>query len=101
MRVGILQDVKSWIWAPGEVQCYTSLDTVDFELFGSRVSNMDPEDYDPKTERIGFEGNRVARYLRLHLRQFNGGEIPEWHLGRYNPTWVFADEFEFDVEPLE
>ena len=62
---------------------------------------MDPEDYTPMTERIEFQGDRLARYLRLELSQFNGGEIPEWHLGRWNPTWVFADEFEFDVEPVE
>ena len=101
MRVGILQDVKSWIWAPASVTCRTAMDLSDFEIFGNQASRMDPEDYTPMTERIEFKGDRLARYLRLELSQFNGGEIPDWHLGRWNPTWVFADEFGFDVEPLE
>ena len=101
MRVGILQDVKSWIWAPASVTCRTAMDLSDFDIYGNQASRMDPEDYTPMTERIEFKGNRLARYLRLELSQFNGGEIPEWHLGRWNPTWVFADEFGFDVEPVE
>ena len=101
MGVGVLQDVKSWIWAPASVTCRTAMDLSDFEIYGNRASRMDSEDYTPRTERIEFKGDRLARYLRLELSQFNGGEIPEWHLGRWNPTWVFADEFEYDVEPVE
>lgn len=61
---------------------------------------MDPQDYTPRTQRIGFKGNTQARYVQLELNHFNGAIIPEWHLGRFNPTWVFADEFGFDIEPV-
>ena len=76
------------------------MDTADFEIFGSEAPGLDPEDYTPQTKRMEQTGSRLARYVRLELSQFNGGEIPEWHLGRWNPTWVFADEFEFDAEPV-
>ena len=101
MGVGVLQDVKSWIWAPDNVICRTAMDTADFDTFGSRHPRIDPKDYTPRTKRIEFTGDRLARYLRVELKQYNDGEIPEWHPGRWNPTWVFADEFEFDVEPVE
>jgi hypothetical protein len=101
MSVGVLQDVKSWIWAPENVRVSTSMDSINFEVMGSGVPEMDPQDYTPQTQRLTFKGNRKARYLRLELDQFHGGEIPEWHLGRFNPTWVFADEFEFDAQPLD
>jgi len=101
MGVGVLQDVKSWIWAPNLVLCRTALDTADFDLFGSRDPRMDPRDYTPQTKRLEFEGDRLARYLQVQLSQYNGGEIPDWHPGRWNPTWVFADEFDFEVEPVE
>ena len=101
MSIGVLQDVKSWIWAPNVVLCRTSLDSLDFDLYGSEVPDMDPLDYTPQTQRLRFKGDRKARYLQVQLSQFNGGKIPEWHPGRWNPTWVFADEFGFDVEPVE
>ena len=102
MSVGVLQDVKSWIWAPKNVRVSTALDSLsDFVLMGSGIPEMDPQDYTPRTQRLTFKGNRKARYLRLELDQFNGGKIPDWHPGRYNPTWVFADELEFDAEPLD
>lgn len=100
MSVGVLQDVKSWIWAPNAVLCRTSLDSSDFEIFGSGAPGIDPKDYTPQAQRLEFKGDRKARYLQLQLSQYNGGEIPEWHPGRWNPTWVFADEFEFEAEPI-
>ena len=100
MGIGVLQDVKSWIWAPESVTFRTAMDTADFEIFGSEAPGLDPEDYAPQTKRMEQTGSRLARYVRVELGQFNGGEIPEWHLGRWNPTWVFADEFEFDAEPV-
>lgn len=100
VRAGVLQDVKSWIWAPERVAVRTSIDSLDFQLYGSASPKIDPQDYTPQSERLSFVGNRKARYLELELSQFNGGVIPDWHLGRMNPTWVFADEFEFDLEPL-
>jgi len=100
LSVGVLQDVKSWIWAPSEVTCSTSMDGISFTEYGVQSPQADPKDYTPQTERLQFSGTRKARYLKLHLSQFNGGQIPEWHLGRLNPTWVFADEFDFDIEAL-
>ena len=100
MSVGVLQDVKSWIWAPSEVKCSTSLDGVNYAEYGVQIPQASPTDYTPQTERLQFSGTQKARYLKLHLSQFNGGQIPEWHLGRLNPTWVFADEFDFEIEAL-
>lgn len=101
LSVGVLQDVKSWIWAPEMVTCRTSIDGGDFQPFGSESPGLDPQDYTPSTQRMTFEGNATARYVQMELHQFNGAVIPEWHLGRFNPTWVFADEFGFDIEPLK
>ena len=101
IRAGILQDVKSWIWAPDRVTVRTSVDSSAFDLFGSGQPEIDPTDYTPQSRRLAFKGSCDARYLQLELNQFNGGEIPDWHPGRLNPTWVFADEFEFDLEPAK
>ncbi|MDA8696031.1 GH92 family glycosyl hydrolase [Flavobacteriales bacterium] len=101
LSVGVLQDVKSWIWAPERVTCRTSLDGVNFSSFGSAEPALDPEDYTPLTQRIEFEGDQAARFVQMELNQFNDAVIPEWHLGRFNPTWVFADEFGFEIVPLK
>ena len=100
MDVGVLQDVKSWIWGPSEVEFRTSMDGVTFADFGRERPEMDPEQYGAHSRRIRVEGSRKARYLQLELSPFNGGVIPEWHPGRGNPTWVFADEFGFEAVPV-
>ncbi len=99
MNVGVLQDVKSWIWGPSKVIFRTSVDSTSFAEFGSGPPNFDPERYGAHSQRIGFSGDRLARYLQLEVQQYNGGMIPDWHPGRGNPTWVFADEFGFTAEP--
>ena len=76
------------------------MDLSDFEIYGNRASSMDPEDYTPMTERIEFRAIAL-RVPAAGTEPIQRREIPEWHLGRWNPTWVFADEFEFDVEPVE
>ena len=101
LRVGVLQDVKSWIWAPDAVTFSTSVDGVEFEAFGERRPDVDPFDYTPSAQRVEVRGQRNARYLRVRLGQHQGGVIPEWHPGRGNPTWVFADEFGFEAAPLK
>ena len=101
MNVGVLQDVKSWIWGPSNVVCRTALDSSEFTPFGQAEPGMDPERYGAHSSRLSFKGDRKARYLQLELNQFNRGVIPDWHPGRGNPTWVFADEFGFQADPIE
>ena len=76
------------------------MDGVTFADFGRQLPEMDPGQYGAHSRRIRVEGSRKARYLQLELSPFNGGIIPDWHPGRGNPTWVFADEFGFVAVPL-
>ena len=39
--------------------------------------------------RSNVAGERI-RYLRL--RAENSGFLPDWHPGRGQPSWIFADE---------
>jgi hypothetical protein len=38
-----------------------------------------------------------ARYLRFEADTF--GQLPDWHLGAGNPSWMFLDEWEIETAP--
>jgi hypothetical protein len=88
--VGALQDQKSWIWLPGEVEIVTS---VNMRQWSSQTITHDVE-----RERQGsFKEdlwtsllNKRVRYIKVIAR--NAGPCPEWHPGKGGISWIFLDE---------
>ncbi len=91
-RIGlsVLQDPKSWIWYPAEVEINTSVNgrqwsstvvpnTVARELVGPRQQVL----------WAALEGRKV-KYIRVVARY--AGPCPEGHPGAGGTSWIFADE---------
>jgi hypothetical protein len=38
-----------------------------------------------------------VRYVRFEATTF--GDLPAWHLGTGNPSWMFLDEWEIETAP--
>lgn len=95
VRTRALQDIKPWIWYPSEVIYYASEDGENFTLVET-VKNTSPTDSYAITV-MPFSSTKpfMARYLKLVAKSF--GTIPDWHLGRGNPSWLFLDEIQIDV----
>lgn len=90
IAIGFLQDVKSWIWMPQEVEFAISTDGENFTTVATVGHNVPAEQYGGITHDIATAVNANARYVRVRAKQF--GECPEWHLGAGGATWLFADE---------
>jgi predicted alpha-1,2-mannosidase len=87
-----LQDQRSWILMPTQVDYYISEDNVNFTLFGS-VNNT----LDPKVEEntiLNFTSNETknikARYVKIIAKNF--GKLPQWHQGFGGDAFIFIDE---------
>jgi hypothetical protein len=87
-----LQDQRSWILMPTNVDYYISEDNVNFTYFGS-VNNT----LDPKIEEniiLNFTANETknkkARYVKVIAKNF--GKLPEWHQGFGGDAFIFVDE---------
>ncbi|MAT90074.1 MAG: glycosyl hydrolase family 92 [Flavobacteriaceae bacterium] len=99
IKVGFLQDQRSWIFLPTEVECfvatqpdryYKNLPTHYFK------AEKPSEVIDMKTAGFDMRGYS-ARYIKIIAK--NVGPVPDWHLGApYDgKAWIFIDEIEIET----
>lgn len=97
-RVGlsILQDQKSWIFAPVEVTLSWSTNK---RQWSSRtiISGVDPRAEGGSLHELWADQVAgKARYISVVAKSI--GPCPDWHVGKGGKTWIFADEIMIDVE---
>jgi predicted alpha-1,2-mannosidase len=88
-----LQDIKSWIWFPKEIQVMGSSNGLDFKLLGTLKTEEAIDDYSINTKEWMLPLNGSFRYVKLRANQL--GIIPDWHLGAGFPSYIFIDEILF------
>jgi hypothetical protein len=90
LGAGFLQDVRSWILMPRQIEFDLSSDGRQFV----NVLSI-PVDVSDKLNEVvirDFVGNispQAARYVRIRARSY--GKLPAWHPGG-GDSWIFADE---------
>ncbi len=91
--LGALQDQRSWIWLPAQVQFSFS---TNGRQWSSEFAGHDVDRQQQGTilrELWTPSLNKRARYIRITAT--NAGPCPEWHPGAGHPGWIFADEVLF------
>lgn len=86
-----LQEIKSWVFLPEQVQYYSSIDGDNFTLINT-VKNSIPENREStfiETFKSDFTPLK-ARYIKVIAK--NKGICPDWHPGASYPAWIFCDE---------
>ena len=87
-----LQDLRSWILMPTQVEYYISDDNVNFTYFGSINNTLDPKIVENTI--LNFTStetnNKKARYVKVIAKNF--GKLPEWHQGFGGDAFIFVDE---------
>ncbi len=95
VTINFLQDQRSWIFYPTEVQCLGSKDGVNFFPIEKLPRMIDApiasENVDIK--QVAFKQvPKNYRYIKLIAKKL--GELPKWHLGYEHDgrSWLFVDE---------
>ncbi|MFT5920400.1 MAG: putative alpha-1,2-mannosidase [Granulosicoccus sp.] len=96
ISLGCLQDIKSWIWMPKEVEFFISTDKKKWNKLPT------PTRPDIQEDRYGsFTGEfssqftgKNARYVKVVAKNY--GTCPAWHLGAGGQGWLFVDELEVE-----
>jgi hypothetical protein len=91
IEMDFLQEIKSWVFLPTEIQYFYSSNGETFNMLGS-IKNPVPEKR-PGTFIHTFKKSFdpiEARYIKVVAK--NKGVCPEWHPGYGNPAWLFCDE---------
>lgn len=92
LSANFLQDSRSWIILPTQVEYYTSSDNKNFTLVQTVSSKIGPNG--DVIEIINFETtnkiNNKARYVKVIAKNY--GKLPEWHQGFGGDAFIFIDE---------
>jgi predicted alpha-1,2-mannosidase len=103
-NASFLQDTRSWIVLPTEVEFMYSVDGVNWNTLGTDIPTIKPEDYtiqrwnadvrlgssDGKPEPMFITSPVLARYVKVKARNF--GKLPDWHVGAGGEAFIFIDE---------
>lgn len=85
-----LQDSKSWILMPKQVECLISNDNKVFTKLGVKQSNTNPKLEEIVAEPFSFQCDQKCRYIKIKITHF--GKLPDWHIGSANDAFFFIDE---------
>jgi len=87
--VNFNESTKSWIFRPQQVEFAVSGDGDSYTTIFTKALGK-PEKENEQLFQVVFTNNCKARYIKV--KATNYGKIPDWHPGRGEPAWLFADE---------
>ena len=88
--MGTLQDTRSWIVFPKNVQYWVSDDGKNYKLAATVESKVDVKDLNVQTQEFTAPLNARARYIKVVAKQY--GPLPDWHESKGSQSYIFADE---------
>jgi len=92
VAMGFLQDTTSWIFMPKRVRVEVSDDGVTFRALGAASSDVSDRESSTVTRdfTVTAASPTRARYVRVIVERY--GVLPDWHPGKGEQSWFFADE---------
>ncbi len=94
VSIGFLQDQRSWIFYPNQVEFWTSKDGVQWQALEESTYTYLPE-ADDEPQILQVQANQFSKKIRyLKIKAKTIGDLPEWHIGHAHEgkTWIFVDE---------
>ncbi|MCW5898203.1 MAG: GH92 family glycosyl hydrolase [Flavobacteriales bacterium] len=90
LGLGVLQDIRSWIWYPANVTFAVSMNQRQWSTM--EVANPVPQDAEGamKMDLWTEPMDKRVRYIKVMATSI--GPCPEWHPGAGHPGWIFTDE---------
>ncbi|MDG5490753.1 GH92 family glycosyl hydrolase [Psychroserpens sp. SPM9] len=92
--INFLQDQGAWIFYPTQVECFGSVDGVNFEPIDSKkIIDTAKRSEDIEIKKVYFkQPSKKFQFIKIVAKKM--GELPEWHLGYPHDgrSWIFADE---------
>jgi predicted alpha-1,2-mannosidase len=92
VTIGFLQDVRSWVWFPPEVQFYFSADGKNWSAPITVRHTKPDRDEAPQTLQLSAKATQKAAFVKVVAKNY--GVCPPWHLGAGGKSWLFLDEVE-------
>lgn len=93
VKIGFLQDTRSWILFPKWVEVFGSSDSVNYTSLG--IVNCEIADTMMNSTRMEFilkvkADKASCKYLKVRAKNY--GTLPPWHQGAGGEAYIFVDE---------
>ncbi len=92
--LGTLQDSRSWIVFPKQVQYWVSDNGLTYKLIATVNTTIDINDTKIQIQDFTATLNINTRFIKLIAKQY--GILPEWHESKGSNSYIFADEIIVD-----
>ena len=92
IKVGTLQDIKSWIWFPKSVDLYTSVKGNKFDKLAHLNNEHSNAQYGAYLQDFEATNKSKAKVKFVKVILNYPGDCPQWHLGAGGKAWIFVDE---------
>jgi hypothetical protein len=91
---GFLQDSRSWILFPTQVEYYVSNDGKEFTLLNKSKNEIPPSDENVTIQDLVFNWKSDIKYRYIKIIAKNFGSLPIWHIGHSmrGEAFIFVDE---------
>jgi predicted alpha-1,2-mannosidase len=89
-----LQDTRSWILFPSEIEYFTSADGKKFKSVGKIINPVAASDYAEQLKNFEYHLPKPekSRYVKVVAKNY--GKLPDWHQGVGGDAFIFIDEIE-------
>jgi len=95
ITVNFLQDQRSWIFFPTEVECWVAPGKTFYKNLPKQLIQAEKPSDEAEIRTVTFRMNGYSsRYIKIIAK--NLGDLPKWHLGAadHGKAWIFVDEIE-------
>jgi predicted alpha-1,2-mannosidase len=94
VNTSFLQDTRSWIIYPKQVEYSISEDGISYKPFGIIENGVAPDDYTIQMRTFyNKHSDKInARFIKIKATNF--GKLPDWHQGYGGDAFIFVDEIE-------
>lgn len=89
-----LQDSRSWIVFPKQVEYFTSTDGITYSSCAIIKNDIPADDNTTQVHSFNFTAvsNLTTRYIKIKAKNY--GVLPEWHQGKGGDAFIFVDEID-------
>jgi Fn3 associated len=91
--INLLKDYGSWIFLPEKIDVYAfDSKTKAYQLIGNQVFNQEKEEKGSSCTPSVLTVKKGVKTDKIKIQLILMKQIPAWHAGKGNKSWVFIDE---------
>lgn len=94
VNASFLQDTRSWILFPKQVEYLVSEDGISYQPFGTIENGVPADDYSPQMRTFFQKSPKHINVRFIKIKAINYGKLPDWHQGKGGDAFIFIDEIE-------